>query len=136
MIQVHNSGQNSFAIFELQRNHEDVDIKPAQDFIEKHYGDELYVNKIAEKFNMSNRNFIRRFTLATGNTPLEYIQRVRVEAAKRLLEKGKVGIEQICLKSGYEDFNFFRKVFKRHTGLSPMEYRRKYCNMFNDAILS
>jgi transcriptional regulator GlxA family with amidase domain len=136
MIQVHDSGQNSFAIFDLQRSHNDKDIRHIQDYIEKHYCDELYVKKLAAKFNISNRTLIRRFTEATGNTPLEYIQRVRVEAAKRLLEKGKEGIEQVCIKTGYEDFNFFRKVFRRHTGLTPMEYRRKYAYMFNDAVLS
>jgi transcriptional regulator GlxA family with amidase domain len=136
MIQVHDSGQNSFAIFDLQRNHTDKDIRRVQEFIELHYCDELYVNRLAEKFNISNRTLIRRFTSATGNTPLEYIQRVRVEAAKRLLEKDKVGIEQVCIKTGYEDFNFFRKIFRRHTGLSPQEYRRRYAYMFNDSVLS
>jgi transcriptional regulator GlxA family with amidase domain len=136
MIQVHDSGQNSFAIFDLQRSHEDKDIRSVQDFIELHYCDELYVRKLANKFNISNRTLIRRFTEATGNTPLEYIQRVRVEAAKRLLEKGKEGIEQVCIKSGYEDFNFFREIFRRHTGLSPQAYRRRYANMFSESVLS
>jgi len=136
MIHVHDSGQNSFAIFDLQRSHNNKSIIGIQDFIEKHYRDELYINKLAEKFNMSNRTLIRRFTESTGNTPLEYIQRVRVEAAKRLLEKSKEGIEQVCIKSGYEDFNFFRKVFRRHTGLSPQEYRRRYAFMFNESVLS
>ena len=136
MIQIHDSGQNSFAIFDLQRSHSDKDIRRIQDFIEQHYCDELYVNRLAEKFNISNRTLIRRFSEATGNTPLEYIQRVRVEAAKRLLEKGKERIEQVCIKTGYEDFNFFRKIFRRHTGLSPQEYRRRYAYMFNESVLS
>lgn len=136
MIQVHDSGQNSFAIFDLQRGHTDKDIRSIQEFIEQHYKDDLYVNRLADKFNISNRTLIRRFTEATGNTPLEYIQRVRVEAAKRLLENGKEGIEQVCIKSGYEDFNFFRKIFRRHTGLSPQEYRRRYAYMFNESVLS
>jgi transcriptional regulator GlxA family with amidase domain len=134
MIQVHDSSQHSFTIFELQKNHEDKDIKRIQDFIERNYNQELYITKLAERFNMSNRTFIRRFSTATGNTPLEYIQRVRIEAAKRLLEKGKEGVEQVCIKSGYEDFNFFRKVFRRYTGLSPKEYRYKYGNMFKEGI--
>ncbi|MGA7722609.1 MAG: helix-turn-helix domain-containing protein [Ignavibacteriaceae bacterium] len=136
MIQVHDSGQNSFAIFDLQRSHADKGIREVQEFIEQNYCDELYVKKLANKFNISNRTLIRRFTEATGNTPLEYIQRVRVEAAKRLLEKGKVGIEQVCVKSGYEDFNFFCEIFRRNTGLSPQAYRRRYANMFNESVLS
>jgi transcriptional regulator GlxA family with amidase domain len=136
MIQVHDSGQNSFAIFDLQRSHADKGIREVQEFIEQHYCDELYIKKLANKFNISNRTLIRRFIEATGNTPLEYIQRVRVEAAKRLLENGKVGIEQVCVKSGYEDFNFFREIFRRHTGLSPQAYKRRYANMFNESVLS
>jgi transcriptional regulator GlxA family with amidase domain len=136
MIQIHDSGQHSFTIFELQKGHQDKDIKRIQDFIERNYSQELYVKKLAERFHMSNRTFIRRFSTATGNTPLEYIQRVRIEAAKRLLEKGKEGVEQVCIKSGYEDFNFFRKVFRRYTGLSPKEYRYKYGNMFKGEIFS
>jgi transcriptional regulator GlxA family with amidase domain len=136
MIQIHISGQNSFAIFELQRSHEDKDIKRIQEFIEKNYHQELYVNKLAEEFNMSNRTFIRRFSIATGNTPLEYIQRVRVEAAKRLLETGKEGVEQVSIRSGYEDYSFFRKLFRRYTGLSPKEYRNKYGKMFREQILN
>jgi transcriptional regulator GlxA family with amidase domain len=136
MIQVHDSGQNSFAIFDLQRSHADKGIREVQEFIEQNYCDELYVKKLANKFNISNRTLIRRFTEATGNTPLEYIQHVRVEAAKRLLEKGKVGIEQVCVKSGYEDFNFFCEIFRRNTGLSPQAYRRRYANMFNESVLS
>ena len=135
MIQLHDSSQDAFAIFSLQRDHDDKDIIKVQDFIEKKFDKPIQVSALADRFNMSNRTLIRRFTSATGNTPIEYIQRVRVEAAKRFLEKGKIGVEQICLRSGYEDFNFFRKVFKRYTGLSPQEYRRKYGQMLNDIVV-
>jgi transcriptional regulator GlxA family with amidase domain len=135
LIQVHDSSQHSFSIFNLQRNHEDYDIGRVQDYIEKNYDELLTINGLAEKFNMSPRTFIRKFTAITGNTPLEYIQRVRVEGAKRLLEKGKLTVEQVCLKSGYGDFGFFRNIFKRLTGLTPQEYKRKYGLMFNQAVM-
>jgi transcriptional regulator GlxA family with amidase domain len=135
VIQVHNSSQHSFSIFDTQRNHEDYDIGKVQDYIEKNYEESLTINGLAEKFNMSSRTFIRKFTATTGNTPLEYIQRVRVEAAKRLLEKGKLTVEQVCMETGYGDFGFFRNIFKRLTGLTPQEYKRKYGHMFNEAVV-
>jgi transcriptional regulator GlxA family with amidase domain len=135
MIQVHNSSQHSFSIFNLQRNHEDDNISRIQDYIEKNYDRLPAISGIAGKFNMSARTFIRKFTSTTGNTPIEYIQRVRVEAAKRLLEKGKLTVEQVCMESGYADFGFFRNIFKRLTGLKPQEYKRKYGYMFNEEVL-
>lgn len=135
VIQVHNSSQHSFSIFNTQRNHEDYDIGKVQDYIEKNYEESLTINGLAEKFNMSSRTFIRKFTATTGNTQLEYIQRVRVEAAKRLLEKGKLTVEQVCMETGYGDFGFFRNIFKRLTGLTPQEYKRKYGHMFKEAVV-
>jgi transcriptional regulator GlxA family with amidase domain len=135
VIQVHDSSQHSFSIFDTQRNHEDYDIGKVQDYIEKNYEKSLTINGMSEQFNMSSRTFIRKFTATTGNTPLEYIQRVRVEAAKRLLEKGKLTVEQVCLETGYGDFGFFRNIFKRLTGLTPQEYKKKYGHMFNAAVV-
>jgi transcriptional regulator GlxA family with amidase domain len=135
MIQVHDSSQHAFSIFNLQRNHEDDNIGRVQDYIEKNYDQLPTIASLAGKFNMSARTFIRKFTSITGNTPLEYIQRVRVEAAKRLLEKGKLTVEQVCMEAGYADFGFFRNIFKRLTGLKPQEYKRKYGHMFTDEVL-
>ena len=76
--------------------------------------------------NMSSRNLIRRFEQATSNTPLEYLQRFRIENAKKMLENKNYGFEQIAVKCGYEDMNFFSKVFKRHAGMTPRAYKDKY----------
>jgi transcriptional regulator GlxA family with amidase domain len=135
VIQVHDSSQHSFSIFDTQRNHDDYDIGKVQDYIEKNYEEQMTINDLAEKFNMSSRTFIRKFTANTGNTPIEYVQRVRVEAAKRLLEKGKLSVEQVCLETGYGDFGFFRNIFKRLTGLTPQEYKKKYGHMFNQEVM-
>jgi transcriptional regulator GlxA family with amidase domain len=135
MIQVHESSQHSFSIFNLQYGHNDNDIAKVQAYIEKNYETALTINALSQKCNMSTRTFIRKFTATTGNTPLEYIQRVRIEAAKRLLEKGKLTVEQVCIRTGYNDFGFFRNIFKRTTGLSPQEYKRKYTHMFNGAMV-
>jgi transcriptional regulator GlxA family with amidase domain len=135
MIQVHDSSQHSFSIFNLQRSHEDYDIGKVQDYIEKNYDALMTINGLAEKFNMSARTFIRKFTAITGNTPLEYIQRVRVEVAKRFLEKGKLTVEQVCMEVGYGDFGFFRNIFNRLTWITPQEYKKKYGQMFNEAVV-
>ena len=78
---------------------------------------------------------IRKFTQVTGNTPLLYVQRARVEAAKRLLEKGRLTVEQVCVQVGYADFGFFRNIFKRLTGATPQDYKKKYSQMFSSAIV-
>ena len=68
---------------------------------------------------------IRKFTQVTGNTPLLYVQRARVEAAKRFLEKGRLTVEQVCVQVGYADFGFFRNIFKRLTGATPQDYKKR-----------
>ncbi len=75
---------------------------------------------------MSKRNFIRRFKNATQNTPLEYLQRVKIESAKKALEKNDRDVISLMLDAGYNDIKTFRKVFKQITGLTPQDYRRKY----------
>jgi transcriptional regulator GlxA family with amidase domain len=126
MINTHQLPQHSFAVFQLQRNHSDEKIMEAQLFIEKNYQHSLSIEGLAGRYYMSNRNFIRRFEAATGNTPLEYLQRVRIEAAKKLLENSNDSIDQIAYKCGYDDIGFFRKIFKRNVALNPKEYQKKY----------
>jgi len=119
--------QAHFAVFQGQRRHEDEDILKAQAYIEQHYDQQISVEQIAEQANMSKRNFIRRFKVATQNTPLEYLQRVKIESAKKELEKNALNISTLMYNAGYNDLKTFRQVFKRITGLTPQDYRRKYC---------
>ena len=126
MINTHEQAQHTFSIFQLQRDHSDERIRKAQLFIEKNYEQTISIEKLAGTYNMSIRNFIRRFEAATGNTPLEYLQRVRIEAAKKLLENSNDSMEQIAIQCGYDDIGFFRKVFKRHVAINPKEYQKKY----------
>jgi transcriptional regulator GlxA family with amidase domain len=120
------TSQAHFAVFKGQRGHEDKAILEAQTYMEQNYQQEITVQQIAEKSHMSRRNFIRRFKKATQNTPLQYLQRVKVEAAKKALEKGKQNITSLMFEVGYNDAKSFRKVFKRITGLTPRDYRSKY----------
>ncbi|MET3879743.1 helix-turn-helix domain-containing protein [Chitinophaga sp. OAE865] len=118
--------QAHFAVFQGQRRHEDEDILRAQIYIEQNYDQQISIEQIASIANMSKRNFVRRFKLATHNTPLEYLQRVKIESAKKELENSALNINTLMYNAGYNDQKTFRQVFKRYTGLTPQEYRRKY----------
>lgn len=119
--------QAHFAVFRGQYQHRDKEIQKAQAFIEQNYHQQISVEQIAEQINMSKRNFIRRFKNATQNTPLEYLQRVKIESAKKALEHSAQDTLSLAVEAGYNDVKTFRMVFKRITGLTPQDYRRKYC---------
>ena len=130
LVDKNKSSQNSYAIFSTQKNHSDENILKTQQFIEKNYSESINIDSLSEIAFTSKRNFIRRFKKATGNTPKEYIQRVRIEAAKRNLEATSSTILEIIDQVGYEDYSSFRKLFLRYTGLSMSKYRLKYQNSF------
>jgi transcriptional regulator GlxA family with amidase domain len=130
MIHIHDTRQTSYSIFHHQKDHGDSEIAAVQDYIERKYKSSISNEQLAKLVNISDRTLVRRFKKATGNTPYEYVQRIRIEAAKKLLENRDTGIEQIALEIGYEDFSAFRKVFKRLTGVTPLEYKRKYGKTF------
>jgi transcriptional regulator GlxA family with amidase domain len=125
-IEFDRNDQGHFMIFQGQKEHNDSSIKKAQVFIEENYEIKLNIDEIARQFNISNRNFLRRFKKATSNTPLEYIQRVKIEAAKKRLESSTLNIQEVMYGVGYSDEKAFRSVFKKYTGLSPLAYRSKY----------
>ena len=125
-IEFDRSGQSHFMIFSGQKEHDDESIKQAQTFIEDNYDKKLRIDELADMFAISSRSFLRRFKKATANTPLEYIQRVKIEAAKKRLESSTDNIAQVMYDMGYSDSKAFRYTFKKYTGLSPAEYRRKY----------
>jgi transcriptional regulator GlxA family with amidase domain len=126
MINVHDQPQSTFSIFQFQHDHSDETIAKAQQYIEKNYKQPLTLEDLAGRSNMSVRNFIRRFEQATANTPFEYLQRVRVEAAKKILETKMDGVEQVASRCGYEDVDYFRKIFKRYVAMTPKAYHEKY----------
>ncbi|HUB61955.1 MAG TPA: helix-turn-helix domain-containing protein [Puia sp.] len=126
MINVHDQPQSTFSIFRFQHEHADEVITDAQLYIEKNYKQPLTLDDLAGRSNMSVRNFIRRFEQATTNTPFEYLQRVRIEAAKKILETRKDGVEQVATRCGYEDVDYFRKIFKRYVAMTPKAYQEKY----------
>lgn len=125
-IEFDRSDQNQFVVFNGQKDHQDESIKSAQQYIERNYEEKLSIEALAKKFSISRRNFVRRFKRATSNTPLEYIQRVKVEVAKKNLESSSQTVNEVMYKVGYNDNKAFRNTFKKYTGLSPNEYRNKY----------
>lgn len=118
--------QLPFAVFSGLKDHEDDAIRNAQEFIESHYRSKLTVDQIAGKFHITRRTFERRFKKATYITVTEYIQRVKIEAAKKQLEIGRKSITEVMLDAGYSDTQTFRDVFKRITDMTPVDYRNKY----------
>ena len=127
--------QSPWTIFGIQKNHNDREILQAQEWMEENHAEVGYIDAIAEQFSISPRHFKRRFKKATGDAPLTYLQRLRVEAAKCKLESTQDTIDEITWLVGYEDINSFRRLFKKHTGLSPRAYRTRFSNT-NDVNLS
>jgi transcriptional regulator GlxA family with amidase domain len=126
VIDLDRHNQSPFVVFSGLKDHEDETIKNAQEYIEQHYPEKLTVDMIAEQFNLTRRTFERRFKKATFITVAEYIQRVKIEAAKKQLEIGRKSISEIMLDVGYADTQTFRDVFKRITDMTPIDYRNKY----------
>ena len=118
--------QDQFIIFSGQKDHGDEAILQAQEYIEEQFEKKLTIEELAGHFAMSPRTFIRRFKKATLNTPLQYVQRIKIEAAKKKLESSTLHINEVMYDVGYIDEKAFRKTFKKYTGLSPMDYRKKY----------
>jgi transcriptional regulator GlxA family with amidase domain len=125
-IDIHRNSQSPFTIFIGQKEHEDESIKKAQEFIESNFQNKITVDQLASMLALSRRNLERRFKKATANTVVEYIQRVKIEAAKKNLENGRKNINEVMYDVGYNDTKAFRTTFKRFTGLSPIQYRNRY----------
>lgn len=131
-LDIGRDSQAAFAIFRGQRNHTDFEIQKVQDHIEKHYDDKLTIDTMANLINTGRRTFERRFKEATNNTPVEYIQRVRIEAAKKSFEASRKNVSEVMFDVGYTDTKAFRDVFRKVTGLTPIEYRNKFAKVANE----
>lgn len=125
-IDIERHTQSVFAIFSGQKRHSDDIILEAQSYIEKNYQDKISIDFLSNKFNVGRRNFDRRFIKATGTTPLDYLQRVKIEAAKNSLENTRKTVNEVMYDVGYSDTKAFRDVFNRVTGMSPIDYRSRY----------
>ena len=118
--------QSPFTIFKGQKDHNDEHIQKAQQFIEQNVQDKISVDQLASMLAIGRRNLERRFKKATANSVVEYMQRVKVEAAKIRFETSAANVNEVMYNVGYNDPKAFRATFKRFTGLSPVQYRSKY----------
>lgn len=125
-IDIDRESQLAFMMFQGQKKHEDPEIKKAQEFIDNNYYDKITVDQLAGMLALGRRSFERRFKKATNNTVIEYLQRVKIEAAKRSFELSRKNITEVMFDVGYTDTKAFRDVFKKITGLTPIDYRNKY----------
>lgn len=125
-LQWHHDGLAPYIVFDGPKNHGDAVVAGAQDWLTTHFSVAKPVEEMIRKSGIAERTFKRRFTQATGFSPIEYVQRLRVEDAKRRLERTDTPVDEIGWKVGYEDPAFFRRLFKRMTGLSPGVYRRRF----------
>lgn len=128
-IDIERKSQNPYVIFIGQKRHGDELVLKAQELIENKPTENFTVEQIINQLNVGRRTFERRFKKCTGNSIMEYIQRVKVEYAKKHLEAGRKTVNEIIFETGYNDIDAFRKVFKKITDLSPVEYRKKYAGL-------
>ena len=126
LIETPRTWQAGFATISLKTMHSDESIAHAQEWLHQHFHQNLSLEYAARHAGMSLRNFIRRFKQATGDSPLQYLQKLRIGAAKRLLEQDHRAMQEVCEAVGYQDVAFFRKMFQRHAGISPAAYRQKF----------
>lgn len=125
-IEIDRQSQSAFIIFKGQKQHGDEMVKQAQAYIESKLDEKISVEQLSSHFSVGRRNFDRRFIKATGNTPVEYAQRVKIESAKKAFENSRKTINEVMYEVGYSDVKAFREVFRKITGVSPLEYRNKY----------
>lgn len=126
VVDIDKNTQSPFAIFKGQKEHNDEEVKNVQDYIEQNIEQKITIDALADKVAVGRRSFERRFKRATHNSVLTYIQRVKIEAAKRSFESSRKNINEVMYDVGYTDTKAFRTTFKKITGLTPIEYRNKY----------
>lgn len=132
VIDVHRSNQSGFTNMRLLKQHQQAHIIKVQEFVEDHYQRGLTVSELAKLISVTTRTLNRQFQQWVHMRPIEYIQTVRVEQAKRMLESGYKHIQTLALEVGYEDAASFAKLFKKTTGLTPAQYKSKFYREFRE----
>jgi len=126
LLQWHSDGQAPYIVFQEEKDHGDAVILKAQQWMKEHLDSDNPIEEVVLQSGLPDRSFKRRFSKATGHSPIVYMQNLRVEAAKQQLESGDRAVDEISYSIGYEDPAFFRRLFKRTTGLTPGAYRKKF----------
>jgi transcriptional regulator GlxA family with amidase domain len=126
-LQWHHDGLAPYIVFEGKDDHGDGEILSAQHWLSRNFAVASPIDEVVKRSKLATRTFKRRFVQATGITPIAYVQRLRIEEAKRRLERTNVAVDEISWRVGYEDSAFFRRLFKRVTGMAPGAYRKRFC---------
>lgn len=126
LLETPRTWQNGYAAEPPEPVHDDAQIREAQDWLFRHFTDKVRIEPLARHSGMSPRTFARRFKLATGETPVHYLHRLRINAARHLLEDESKSIGDVCRSVGYDDVAHFRNLFRRHTGKTPRQYRERF----------
>jgi transcriptional regulator GlxA family with amidase domain len=126
LVSLPRSLQSGYGVLPLARPHTDEQVKRAEHLLQRRFDQDVSVEAVASEIGMSPRNLLRRFKAATGHLPGEYLQLLRVAAARELLERGRAPVQKVAAAVGYDDVPFFRGIFKRHTGMTPAEYRSRF----------
>ena len=129
LVSMPRSRQSGYSVLPLSRPHSDERIRQAEEHLQQHFERGVSIDSLAARIGMSPRNFIRRFKRATGRLPGAYLQMLRMSSAREMLEHGELSIQKVCARVGYEDAAFFRNLFKRHTGMTPVQYRERFAQM-------
>jgi transcriptional regulator GlxA family with amidase domain len=128
LINWHQEGQRPFRVLAGQQS-SDALIARCQAWLADHYAETAPVRAMIQLSGLAERTFARRFTLATGMTPIDYVHALRLEEAKQMLETEDTAVEAIALEVGYQDSSFFGRLFRRRVGLTPMQYRRRFATL-------
>ncbi|HYD61109.1 MAG TPA: helix-turn-helix domain-containing protein [Noviherbaspirillum sp.] len=126
LVDISARSQTPYSSTTFKKNHADADILKIQIWMERRIADNILMEQVADEFGLSMRNFIRRFKEATSQTPIQYLQNLRIEKAKLLLESSQESFDRITQRVGYEDSNSFRRLFRERVGLSPSAYRKRF----------
>jgi len=126
LLKWHGEGQLPYASLVRSTPHADSVVRNCEQWLKQHYREGSAIQQVIEHANIPERTLKRRFKAATGATLIEYLQNLRIEEARHLLESGQMPVDDICIEAGYEDASFFRRLFKRLTGLTPSQYRRMF----------
>lgn len=128
LIDAPRTWQAGYSVPLLNQPHHDDKIRQAQEYLHAYFSAQITMDELAQRMGMSTRNFTRRFKHATGETPVSYRHKLRINCAKHLLETDFKSVQEVCHEVGYEDIPFFRAVFRRYTGLAPREYKQRFAS--------
>lgn len=136
LVDMPRTHQSGYAVLPLSQPHDDLPVREIERYVAENYARDLPVKHLAERACMSPRTFVRRFKAATGHMPGQYLQLQRINVAREMLEASTLAVQLVSARVGYEDVAFFRKLFRRVTGMTPAEYRSRFAGRAEGGVPS